>query len=65
MCGVAWRLVRQHRILLRREPLALTVGATTRQDERLWIAPGVASNYGRCAAQSQGLGFVGFMPSES
>jgi hypothetical protein len=33
---------------LRREPLALTVGATTRADERLWIAPGVASNYGRC-----------------
>jgi hypothetical protein len=36
----------------RREPLALTVAATTRTDARLWISPGVASNYG---AQRQAL----------
>ena len=29
-----------------REPLAITVAATTRTDARLWISPGVASNYG-------------------
>ncbi|BDA45353.1 probable extracellular serine proteinase at N-terminal half [Coccomyxa sp. Obi] len=31
-----------------REPLAITVGATARDDARLWMSPGVASNYGRC-----------------
>ena len=31
-----------------REPLAVTVAATTPDDARLWISPGVASNYGRC-----------------
>lgn len=31
-----------------REPLAITVAATTRDDARLWISPGVASNYGKC-----------------
>ena len=29
-----------------REPLAITVAATTRTDARLWISPGIASNYG-------------------
>ena len=33
---------------LRREPLAITVAATTPEDARLWISPGVGSNYGRC-----------------
>lgn len=31
-----------------REPLAITVAATTPEDARLWISPGVGSNYGRC-----------------
>ena len=31
-----------------REPLAITVAATARDDSRLWISPGVASNYGKC-----------------
>ena len=31
-----------------REPLAITVAATTPKDARLWISPGVGSNYGRC-----------------
>lgn len=31
-----------------REPLAITVAATDMDDQRLWIKPGVASNYGRC-----------------
>ena len=34
--------------LCRREPLAVTVSATTMQDQRLWLAPGVAANYGPC-----------------
>ena len=33
---------------MRREPLAITVAATTPEDARLWISPGVGSNYGRC-----------------
>ena len=32
----------------RREPLAITVAASTPEDARLWISPGVGSNYGRC-----------------
>ncbi len=32
---------------MRREPLAITVAATARDDARLWISPGVASNYGK------------------
>ena len=31
-----------------REPLAVTVAATSADDTRLWLEPGVASNYGRC-----------------
>ncbi|CAK0782475.1 hypothetical protein CVIRNUC_005706 [Coccomyxa viridis] len=31
-----------------REPLAITVAASTPEDARLWISPGVGSNYGRC-----------------
>ncbi|KAK9787630.1 hypothetical protein WJX73_007720 [Symbiochloris irregularis] len=31
-----------------REPLAITVAATDFNDARLWISPGVASNYGPC-----------------
>ena len=31
-----------------REPLATTVAATDIDDQRLWIANGVASNYGAC-----------------
>ena len=33
---------------MRREPLAITVAASTPEDARLWISPGVGSNYGRC-----------------
>eukprot|EP00891_Asterochloris_glomerata_P006046 jgi/Astpho2/6046/e_gw1.00084.201.1_t len=31
-----------------REPLSLTVAASTITDNRLWISPGVGSNYGKC-----------------
>lgn len=31
-----------------RDPLAFTVAATDRQDRRLWVEQGVASNYGPC-----------------
>lgn len=34
--------------LCRREPLALTVAATNVRDQRLWISPGTASNFGPC-----------------
>ena len=35
-------------VAVRREPLAVTVSATTPSDQRLWLAPGVAANYGSC-----------------
>ncbi len=47
-------LISRHFLLQRlgahacREPLAITVAATTPEDARLWISPGVGSNYGRC-----------------
>ncbi len=40
-----WVLEDEH---MRREPLAITVAATTPEDARLWISPGVGSNYGKC-----------------
>ena len=32
----------------RREPLSFTVAASTITDNRLWISPGIGSNYGKC-----------------
>lgn len=34
--------------LLCREPLSITVAATDSSDQRLWLSPGKASNYGKC-----------------
>ena len=49
VCVAACRCVQQLLMALfraGREPLAITVAATTRTDARLWISPGIASNYG-------------------